>query len=90
MGKLILINSLIGGVLLLSSRFIDTVLYYLTGYLIVFSYLIIIILTIRGVKKRAIGTRLLDYIIITMSTLGGMTLIYVSTVWLIHLLGIRF
>jgi hypothetical protein len=76
MWKLILYYSLLGGALLLLSRSMDTVLYYLTGYLFYLSYLTVIILSIITAKKRGIGSGLLSYVIIIAGTLAGMTLLY--------------
>jgi hypothetical protein len=90
MWKLILYYSLLGGVLLLLSRSMDTVLYYLTGYLFYFSYLIVAILAIITAKKKGVGSGLLNYAILIVCSLVGMTLLYALTVWLAHLIETKF
>ncbi len=83
MWKLILYYSFLGAVLLLLSRSMDKVLYYLTGYLFLLSYMIVIALAIFTAKKKGIGSGLWNYTILIVGTLAGMTLLYSLTVWIL-------
>ncbi len=76
MGKLILYYSFLGAALLIFSRSMDTVLYYLAGYLVLFSYILTIALIIVNAKKKEINLRFFNYCIMIVSTIAGMTLFY--------------
>jgi|GEM_PF-4015229 len=89
MWKLVLYYSFIGGVLLLLSRFMDTVFYYLTGYLFFFSYVIIIALTIITAKKQGTTLGVLNYTISIVGILAGMTLLSLLVWILVHLIRIK-
>jgi len=90
MWKLIFYYSLIGGILLIFSRSMDTVLYYLTGYLFLLSYILVIALTIISAKKKNISMGALNYAILIVGTICGMTLLYSLLVFiLVHTMVIK-
>ena len=73
--RLLFIFSLIGGLILIFSRLMGKYLYYLSGYLIVFSYLCIIIITLVIAKQK--GIKGLARFKFTSSVVIGMTLLYI-------------
>jgi len=73
--RLLFIFSLIGGLLLIFSRLMGKYLYYLSGYLTVFSYLCIIIVSLIIAKQRGVkGWACFSFII---AVVIGMTLLYI-------------
>jgi hypothetical protein len=90
MRKLIIYYSLLGGGFLMFSRCMSTMLFYLTGYLIFLSYIIIISLLIVSVKKKHDGLVFIDYLKLTLCVLFGMTLMYSLLVLIfIKLIGVK-
>lgn len=73
--SLIFYFSLIGGLFLILSRYLGDSLYYLSGYLFLFSYLIVIIFSILIANKKGING--LDCFKMCLGIFVGMTLIYI-------------
>lgn len=73
--KLILSFSCLGGLLLVAALAFGNSLGYLSGYLFVASFVLILCLTVFTVKK--MGFSLSKNVTTTLLTLAGMTLLYV-------------
>lgn len=69
--------SLIGGILLISSRLLGSTLYYLSGYLYLLSYILIIALVFVSGKRINLNLNGFDYLKLISGTIVGMTLIYI-------------
>jgi hypothetical protein len=77
MFKIMLWYSLIGGILLISSRLLGSTLYYLSGYLYLLSYILIIALVFVSGKRINLNLNGFDYLKLISGTIVGMTLIYI-------------
>ncbi len=80
--KTLILYSLLGSILLLFSRFMGKYLFFLSGYLYIFSYLIII--TIALILSRKTVVNGWGKFKLGVSVFLGMTMFYVFFIFLIH------